>query len=87
MNSQCCWKAFQALGKSPLDQSIFEVLPAEEFPSTFFAFSLRLYSDSLLKLGGFLLGVNSIYSDIMLCTRQILRHVIQPLAFITHNAL
>ena len=63
VNSQCCLKAFRALGKSPLDQSIFGVLPAEEFPSILFAFSLRLYSDPLSKLGGFLLGVNSTDSD------------------------
>ena len=82
MNSQCCLKLFHALGKSPLDQSIFGVLPAEEFPSIFFAFSLRLYLDSLSKLGGFLLGVNSTYSDTMLCTRQTYAMLSQPRAFI-----
>ena len=53
VNSQCYLKAFHALGKSPLDQSIFGVLPAEEFPSIFFAISLKRYSDSLSKLGAF----------------------------------
>ena len=76
MNSQCCLKAFHALGKSPLDQSIFGVLPAEEFPSMFFVISLKLFSDSLLELGDFRLGVNSSYSDTMLCSQQTLRHVV-----------
>ena len=80
MNSQYCLKAFHALGKSPLDQSIFGVLPAEEFPSIFFVISLKLYTDSL-ELRDFHLGVNSSYSDTMLCTQQRLRHVVTTLCF------
>ena len=60
--------------------SMFCIRP--EFPSIFFAFSLRLYLDSLSKLGGFLLGVNSTYSDTMLCTRQTYAMLSQPRAFI-----
>ena len=81
MNSQCCLKAFRALGKSPLDQSSFGVLPAVECPSIVFAITLKLYSDSLSKLGGFCLGVNSSYSDTMLCTRQHYAMMSQPRGF------
>ena len=76
MNSQCCLKAFHALGKSPLDQSIFGVQPAEEFPSIFLAISLKLYSDSLSKLRGSLSSVDSSYSDNTLCTRLTLRRFV-----------
>ena len=82
MNSQCCMKALHALGKSPLDQSIFGLLPAEEFPFIFFVVSLKLNADSLVKLGDLRLGVNSSYSDAMLCTHKTLRHVVTTSCFL-----
>ena len=43
--------------------------------------SLRPYSDSLTKLGGFLLGVNLTRYNTMLCTWQTLRHVVTTSCF------
>ena len=46
-----------------------------------FGNSLRLYSDSLSKFGGFRFGVILSYSDTTLCTRQTLHHVVPKLCF------
>lgn len=67
MNSKSSLKAFHALAtvnQSSKNPSL-ECCQLKNSVLIFFGISLRLYSDPLSKLSGFLLAVNSTYSDTM----------------------